>query len=204
MKNSYWLLLPLIFIFMGCSTSKEINSQWQSEDFKSQKFDRLIVYANTEDTNLQKEIEDKIAIALSKESIRSLGMHVLFPEFKYEENHSQEEIDEFLLKLKKKNINKVLLVSRKSVSIDTVVAKSFRNYLNSLEPLSFRSNSKDELIYDEKELTIYTLEAVVYDFEASSERKPIATTTLKSTNPKSIELLKNSFIKAIVKLFKNR
>ncbi|WP_432411740.1 hypothetical protein [Rasiella sp. SM2506] len=201
MKTTIWLLLVL-FIFTSCSTSKVIPSQWVSENFQNQKFDSILVYASTEDRTLQKEFEDMMAIALVKEGITPLKMHEVFPEIAYKDNHSQEEINQFVLECKGKNINKVLLASQKSISVDTMVAKSLRNYMNSLEPLKLGSTSVDNLEYDKKELTTYTLEAVVYDIAVTSEDKPIASTTLKATNPKSPKRLKKKFLNSIVSLFK--
>jgi hypothetical protein len=203
MKTTIWLLLVLL-IGAGCSTSKEIPSQWVSEDFKNLKIERMLVYASTEDTNLQKEFEDKMVKALAKEGITLLKMHDLFPEIKYTANHSQEEINEFVLQCNENNIDKVLLASQKSITVDTVVAKSLHNYFNSLEPLKMGNSGEDALEYDKKELITYTLEAAIYDIATSAEDKPIATTTLKATDPRSPNTLKKRFLNAIVMLFKSR
>jgi hypothetical protein len=70
--------------------------------------------------------------------------------------------------------------------------------------LKMGGRSEDVLEYDKKELTTYTLEAAVYDIVKSAEDKPIATTTLKATNPRSPKTLKKRFLNAIVMLFKSR
>ncbi|MFT7071235.1 hypothetical protein [Patiriisocius sp. Uisw_017] len=200
MKTSIGLLLTFL-IFASCSTSKVIPSQWLSEDFKNQKFDRLLVYANTEDIDLQFEFEDNMAIVLSKKGLFPVKMHDIFPEIEYKEKHSQEKIDQFVLDCKEKNIDKVLIASQKSISVDTVVANSLHNYFNTLESLKLGSDKEENLVYNVKELTTYILEAAVYDIAITSEDKPIATTTLKAINPKSIEKLKKSFLNAISQLF---
>ncbi|GEQ87007.1 hypothetical protein ULMS_25150 [Patiriisocius marinistellae] len=189
---------------MGCSTSKTIPSQWVSADFKNQKIDRLLVYANTEDTNLQVEFENKVALSLTKQGLSPLKMHVIFPEISYKENRTQEEINQFALECKNKNINKVLLASRKSMIVDTVNTKSLHNYFNTLEPLKLGKTDVNSLVYDKKEIITYTLEAAVYDIGTTSEDKPIATSTLKAINPKSLDKLKEEFLDAIVLLFKNK
>ena len=76
--------------------------------------------------------------------------------------------------------------------------------MNSLEPLKLNSRNEDDLVYEKKEITTYTLEAAVYDIAVTSEDKPIATTILKAINPKSFEKLENTFLNAIKKLFNSR
>lgn len=203
MKNIIWLSLALL-VFAGCSTSKAIPSQWASKEFKEQKLDRMLVFASTEDKSLQIDFENEVAMVLIAEGITPLKMHKIFPEVEYKENHSQEEIEQFVLRCKSKGIDKVLLASQKSMTVDTVLVKSLHNYMNSLEPLKLKSKNESDLEYDEKELTTYTLEAAVYDIAVTAEDKPIATTTLKATNPKSLENIKGNFLNAIKKLFKNR
>ena len=145
-----------------------------------------------------------MAMVLVAEGIAPLKMHDLFPEIEYKENHTQEEIKQFVLECKKKGIDKVLLASQKSMTIDTVYAKSLHNYMNTLEPLKLNSRNKEALEYEKKEVTTYTLEAAVYDIATTSEDKPIAAATLKATNPKSLEKLEAIFLKSIEKLFKSR
>lgn len=197
-------LLFVFLIFTGCSLSKMIPSQWVSEDFKNQKFDRMLVFANTQDTNLQIEFENKMAVALAKNGIVSLTMHSIFPEIEYKEDYSQEAIDQFILNCNKRNIDKVLVASQKSVSVDTLVARTLHNYFNSLESLKLGSTDGERLVYDKKEMTTCTLEATVYDIDMASKDTPIATTTLKVINPKSLEKLKEHFLIAITQLFENR
>ena len=79
MKSIIWLSLALL-ICTGCSTSKTIPSQWMSNEFKKQQFDRMLVFANTEDRELQNRFEDKMALLLAAEGIAPLKMHELFPE----------------------------------------------------------------------------------------------------------------------------
>jgi len=203
MKIITWLSFVLL-ICVGCATSKTIPSQWKSEEFKEQQFNRMLVFANTPDRILQDEIEDKMAIILVSEGMTPVKMHDLFPDIEYKENRSQEEIAAFVLKCKKEGVDKVLLASQKEMIVDTVIAKSLHNYMNSLEPLGLNSKNKDELEYDEKEIITYIIEAAIYDIAVTSEDKPIATTTLKATNPKSLEKIKTKFLKSIKKLFQSR
>ncbi|RDK89020.1 hypothetical protein [Marinirhabdus gelatinilytica] len=203
MKNTIWLLV-LLLISTACSTSKTIPSQWMSNEFKETPFDRMLVFANTEDKVLQDRFEDKMATVLVSEGITPVKMHELFPEVEYKEDYSQEEIDNFVQRCTAKDIDKVLVASQKSMTVDTVLAKNLRNYFNSLEPLSLSHKKDEDLVYDKKELTTYTIEAAVYDIAVTTEDKPIATTTLKVTDPKSNERIENRFLKEIEKLFKNR
>ena len=203
MKSIIWLSLALL-ICTGCSTSKTIPSQWMSNEFKKQQFDRMLVFANTEDMELQNRFEDKMALLLAAEGIAPLKMHELFPEIEHKEDHTQEDINAFVLQCKNKGIDKVLLASQKEMIVDTVLAKSLHNYMNSLEPLKLNSRNEDDLVYEKKEITTYTLEAAVYDIAVTSEDKPIAATILKAINPKSFEKLENTFLNAIKKLFKSR
>ena len=131
-------------------------------------------------------------------------MHTIFPEIEYKENRSQEEINQFIVACKNKNIDKVLLASRKSKIVDTIRTNSLHNYFNTLEPLKLGKADLDNLVYDKEQRTTYTLEAAVYDIAATSEDKPIAITTLEATNPKSLEILKDDFLNTIVKLFKDK
>lgn len=198
------LLFLISFICIGCSASKTIPTQWISDGFASQKIDRLLVFANTEDTDLQVEFENRMALALEKEGIITYKMHSIFPDIAYKEDRSQEEINQFVLECKNKNIDKVLLASRKSLIIDTIRANSLHNYFNTLEPLKLGKADTDNLVYDKKEVTTYTLEAALYDLSVTSEDKPIAVTTLKATDPKSLERLKGDFLTAIMTLFENK
>ncbi|MDN3493787.1 hypothetical protein [Winogradskyella bathintestinalis] len=200
------LFFLILLICTSCASTKIEPSQWQSKAFKAHNFNRLLVYASTDDKALQVRFEEKLAKLFSEQGIVPLKMNELFPEIEYQENHSQEEINEFVIRCKEKNIDKVLLASQKSIEIDTVRAKTLHNYMNSLEPLKMTSGSKneEELQYDEKEIITYTIEAAVYDIAKSSEDKPIASTTLKATNPKSYNVLENKLLKAIKKLFKSR
>ncbi|WP_178988529.1 hypothetical protein [Winogradskyella schleiferi] len=199
-------LLLLILICTGCSSSKIIPSLWQSQEFKTQTFDRILVYASTEDKELQRRFENKMAKLFAEKDITALKMNALFPEIEYKENHTQDEINEFVTRCKSKNIDKVLLASQKSKNIDTVNAKTLHNYMNSLEPLNLTSQRKDEndLTYDKKVIITYNIEAAVYDLSISSEDRPIASTALKATNPKSLNQLEDHFLNAIKKLFKDK
>ncbi len=203
MKTTTLLLLAFI-ICTSCSTSKTVPSQWQSEAFKTQKIDRILVFASTKDRALQEDFEDKVSMVLISEGISTLKMHELFPEIEHKESRSQEEIKQFILECKKQNIDKVLIASQKSLSIDTVYAKSLHNYFNTLEPLKLNGKSDDELEYKTEKLTTYTIEAAVYDIAVSSEDKPIAATTLKATDPKSLNKLEAELLVAIKKLFRDR
>lgn len=205
MKITTYILL-LFLIFTGCSSSKIEKSNWQSEEFKTQKIDRILVYASTEDKALQIRFENKMANLFAEKGITPLKMNELFPEIEHKENHTQEEINQFVLECKEKNIEKVLLASRKSMEIDTILAKTLHNYMNTLEPLRMTSKSQNEedLTFDKKEIITYTLEAAVYDIKKTSEDKPIASTTLKATNPKSVDVLEGKLLNAIKKLFKSQ
>jgi hypothetical protein len=203
MKNIIWLLITLL-VFAGCSTSKTIPSQWVSKDFKEKEFNRMLVFASTEDKGLQIDFENEVAKVLVAYGINPLKMHEIFPKIEYKENHSQEEIKQFVLQCKNKGIDKVLFASQKSMTVDTILAKSLHNYMNSLEPLKLNSKSESDLEYEKEEIHTYILEAAVYDITVTAEDKPIATTTLKATNPKSREKLKGQFLNSIEQLFESR
>ncbi|QIE59110.1 hypothetical protein G5B37_05920 [Rasiella rasia] len=203
MKIPSYLLL-IFFVCISCSTTKTIPSQYISQEFRELQLDRMLVFANTEDTALQNRFEDKMAVVLRENGITPFKMHEVFPDIEYKESHSQEEIKDFILQCKKKDIDKVLFASQKSMTVDTVLTKSLHNYMNSLEPLRLHSDTEENLEYDKTQITTYTIEAAVYDIAVSSEDKPIATATLKATNPKSFDKLENKFLNAIKKLFKSR
>ena len=203
MRTSTPFFLALL-ICVSCSTSKTIPTQWMSDDFKTQEIERLLIFANTEDSALQVEFENKVAQELEKQGLSIFKMHTIFPEIEYKENRSQEEINEFIVACKNKNIDKVLLASRKSKIVDTIRTNSLHNYFNTLEPLKLGKADLDNLVYDKEQRTTYTLEAAVYDIAATTEDKPIAITTLEATNPKSLEILKDDFLNTIVKLFKDK
>lgn len=192
------------FLLLSCSTSQITSSQWLSESFKNETIDRLLIFVNSEDSALQSEIENRTAAMLLKNGIESLKMHELFPEIEYKETRSQEEINVFVEECKAKNIDKILFASQKSVRVDTLIAKSLHNYMNSLEPLKLNPVSEEDTQYDVKEITTYTIEAAVYDIGMTTEDKPIATTTIKATDPKSIEILKDRFLTAVEKLFASK
>ncbi|EDM42877.1 hypothetical protein SCB49_11292 [unidentified eubacterium SCB49] len=203
MKTGALLLLTFI-ICASCSTSKTTPTQWQSEAFKNQKIDRMLVYASTKDRVLQEDFEDRVSEVLISEEISPIKMHELFPDIEYKDKRSEEEIKKLILECRKQNIDKVLIASQKAMRIDTVYAKSLHNYFNTLEPLKLNGKSNDELEYKTKKLTTYTIEAAVYDIAVSSEDKPIAATTLKVTDPKSLDKIEADFLIAIKKLFKNK
>ncbi len=201
MKIASSLILTLLIV-VSCSSSKTTPSQWISDDFKVENIERLLIYANTDDISLQAEFEETLAQALEKEGIATLKMNTAFPHIKYDENHTNEEINQFVLECKAKNIDKVLLASRTSLVIDTIRTKSLQNYMNSLQPISFRKSDGETLVYDTKEVTTHMLEAAVYDIErTNSKDEPVATVALKVINPKSIETLKSDFLKTIMNLF---
>ncbi|GER59521.1 hypothetical protein ULMA_16290 [Patiriisocius marinus] len=201
--NKITLLLLIAIVTTSCSSSKMTSSQWLSDDFKNQKIDRILVFANTEDSKLQKDFENEASLVLMQRGISALKMHNLFPNLEYKKTHSQDEIKQFVLECKHRNIDKVLFASQKSVSVDTVLKKSLHNYMNSLEPLKLGPIDEENLTYDTKEVITYTIQAAVYDIAVTTEDKPIATTTVKASNPKSKTELKARFLKAISKLFKN-
>lgn len=202
--HKFTFLLILAILTLSCSSSKITTSQWVSNEFKNQDIDRILIFANTEDSDLQKEFENRTAALLSKEGISPVTMHELFPTIEYKEVRSQEEINQFVSECKDKNIDKILFASQKSVIVDTVKTKSLHNYMNSLEPLKIGYTPKEKLEYKTKEITTYIIEAAVYDIDATTVNKPIATTTLKATNPKSTTVLKERLLKAIVTLFESK
>lgn len=195
------LLLLLAILIASCSSSKITSSQWMSDDFKNLNIDRILVFASTEDVELQREFEERTSAELRAKGMTPVKMHDEFPDIHYKEAHTQEEINEFIADCKVLNIDKILFASRKSMTVDTVRAKSIHNYMNTLEPLKLGDKDEENLAYDTKEITTYIVEAAVYDIAVSKEDKPIATATVKATNPKSLDLLKERFLKAVVKLF---
>lgn len=196
-------LLLFTILVSSCSSSKITRTEWHSDDFKSQQNERILIFANTEDIELQREFENEVAIILLNEGISPFKMHELFPTIEYKEEPSHEEITEFVTACKAKNIDKVLFATQKSVTVDTVHRKSLNNYMNSLAPLRLEPQN-DALEYDTKEITTYSIEAAVYDINTTTEDKPIATTTLTATNPKSMYVLKKHLLKGITILFKDR
>ncbi|WP_298351073.1 hypothetical protein [uncultured Dokdonia sp.] len=203
MKIAIRYVLVLLFL-SSCTSSKLIPSQYVSDAFKEASLDRILIFGNTEDKELQNRFENKMAVIMQAEGIVPYKMHEVFPDVVYKEERTQTEIEQFIVNCKSKNIDKILFASRKSITVDTVLSKSLHNYMNSLEPLRMGSSSSQDLSYDKKEVVTYIIEAAVYDIATTSEDKPIATTTLKAVAPKSLDDLENKFIKAIEKLFKSR
>jgi len=202
MKTLTWTLLLLIVV-SGCSSSKIIPTQWASSDFNAEQINTLLVYANTEDKALQVDFENMVATALTNKGVTMYKMHDEFPDIEYKENPSQEEIKEFVADCKAKGIYNVLLASQKAVKVDTVRKHTLHNYMNSLQPLKLGHTGSENLEYDKKELTSYTIEAAVYDIAKTAEDKPIATTTLVAKNPKSKDKVKEQFLEAIIALFES-
>jgi len=203
MKIALQYILVLLAL-SSCSPSKIVPSQYISDAFKEATLDRILVFGNTEDKELQNRFENKMSVILRSEGITPYKMHEVFPDIEYKEERTQAEIETFIADCKSKNIDKILFASRKSITVDTVLAKSLRNYMNSLEPLRMGTSSAQDLSYDKKEIVTYIIEAAVYDIALTSEDKPIATTTLKAVAPKSLDNLEDKFIKAVEKLFKSR
>jgi len=200
--KKFTLLAYILVVVTSCSTSKIESSQWLSEDFKPQSVQRMLIFANTEDTSLQNDFENKTSAVLTNQGIETVTMHELFPQVEYQPTRSPEEINAFIIDCKNKNIDKILFASQKSITVDTVVTKSLHNYMNSLKPLELgKTTSNEKIEYDTKKVTTYTIEVAVYNISTSINHQPIAKTQVKATNPKSVEKLKDYIINDISKLF---
>lgn len=196
------LLIYIIVLVSSCSTSKIESNSWVSEDFKPKSVERMLIFANTEDTSLQSDFENKTSEVLSKKGITTVTMHELFPQVKYQEERSPEEINAFIVECKNKNIDKILFASQKSITVDTVLTKSLHNYMNSLKPLELgKTTSNEKVEYDTKKITTYTIEVAIYNINTTINHQPIAKTEVKATNPKSVKKLKEYIISDISKLF---
>ncbi|WOI23756.1 hypothetical protein [Nonlabens ulvanivorans] len=198
------LFVTIIILSISCSSSNITASQWMSDDFKNESIDIMLIYANTEDQDLQKDFENETADMLTQKGITSYKMHEVFPDVTYKEVRTQQEINTFIKDCQEKNISKILFASQKSVSIDTVATKSLHNYMNSLQPLNIDGPDQKNIEYDTEEVTTYIIEAAVYDIDKTKEDKPIATTTVTASNVKSLDQIKERLLKEITILFKNK
>ncbi|MBF4984142.1 hypothetical protein FNJ87_07320 [Nonlabens mediterrranea] len=197
------LFISIIFIMVSCSSSKITATNWVSDDFKNEPIDKILIFANTEDRDLQMAFEKETAAYLTQQGITSLQTHVTFPDLTYKEVITQEEINSFINDCQEKNISKILFANKKSISVDTVAVKSLNNYMNSLQPLIIDGPDQSDVELETEEITTYIVEAAVYDINKTTEDKPIATTTVTASNVESLDQIKDRLLKEIKKLFKN-
>ena len=196
------LLLLVVVLVVGCSTTKMDSENWTADTYIPTAQTRILVIANTDAIDLQREFENKMARALAKKGFKSLKMNELLPQIPYKQERSDEEIEQIVQLFKGKGIRTVVLASQKSVETKTVASKSsFKNYLNSIQPLKMEGTRESNLEYDMEDLVTYTLEAVVYQLSLPQGERAVASTTITAVNPNSEEEVQKRFLKEIEILF---
>ena len=200
----------IFFAFIGCfitscSLTKIDSSNWMDSAYVPGTQTRMLVIANTDDKQLQQEYENRMALQLKNKGIIPLKMHKLLPQIPYKEERTDEEVEQIVTLFKEKGIRTVLLASQKSVETKEVASRlSFKNYMNSIEPLRTDGVVNKNLSYDMVEQTTYTVEAVVYDLAKSQGNRAVASTTVVAVNPDSKEKVVRRFFKEIELLFGKR
>lgn len=218
------IVLITLVLLSSCTTTKLVNS-WEASEFESTKSKKILVIARSNDNEVRKAYESRIAKELSSLQINAVESNKIFPNLTGNKKKSKEEIKNILSMFKREGIEAILLTSLKDTktitkwpttlkTTDTRASNfnryrvSFTNFydVSSNEYLTSSLRPRNSNAIDDPspalKSTTYLLEALLYDLTLEEKKQLVGGYQVSFEDPESAKLVLNNFIKIIGKQFK--
>ncbi|MDT0552753.1 hypothetical protein [Urechidicola vernalis] len=103
------VLLLVSSLFVGCGTSVKVADQWKNDNFAALKNEKVLVIHKTPNEVNKKRLEQDLANELRAIGVDATEAYVAFPNIKYKEKSTPEEIQASIDKITAAGYNGVIL-----------------------------------------------------------------------------------------------
>ncbi|MCK5815593.1 MAG: hypothetical protein KAH07_06585 [Flavobacteriaceae bacterium] len=213
--------LVIALTFSNCGTSVKVVDQWKTENFKELKSEKILVIHHTPNAVNVKRLELDLVKALEDIGIDADGMHEIFPEEKYIEDRTEEEIQEFTAKVKAAGYDGVIITMLRDKDQQIQTTSSGGYYGGGYYPSHYGGyyggfGSYYGGVYGygyggsyippsstTKVVDIYLLETVTYNLSLKAGEQLVGVVSVKVEDPQSYSGVAEKYIKIVVDQFKD-
>lgn len=214
-------LFVVTVTLIGCGTSVKIADQWKNENFKELKDEKILVIHHTPNDVNAKRLELDLVKAFEDIGIDADGMHEVFPEEKYIEKRTEEEIQELISKIKAAGYNGaiVTMLRDKDQQIQTTSSGGyysggyypshyggyyggFGSYYGGVHGYGY-GGSYIPPSSTTKVVDIYLLETVTYNLTLKAGEQLVGVVSVKVEDPQSYSGVAEKYVKIVVDQFKD-
>lgn len=213
--------LVIALTFSSCGTSVKVADQWKNENFKELKNEKILVIHHTPNAVNEKRLELDLVNAFDEIGIEAVGMHQAFPEMKYKEKRTEEEIQELISKVKAAGYNGVVVTMLRDKDQQIQTTSSGGYYSGGYYPSRYGGyyggfGSYYGGVYGHgyggsyippssttKVVDIYLLETVTYNLTLKAGEQLVGVVSVKVEDPQSYSGVAEKYIKIVVDQFKD-
>lgn len=223
MKN-FKLILALFVVtvtLISCGTSVKVVDQWKNESFKELKNEKILVIHHTPNEVNEKRLELDLVKALADIGIEAVGMHQAFPEIKYVEKRTEEEIQELIAKIKAAGYNGAIVTTLRDKDQQIQTTSSGGYHTGGYYPSRYGGyyggfGSYYGGVYGygyggsyippsstTKVVDIYLLETVTHNLTLKAGEQLVGVVSVKIEDPQSYSGIAEKYIKIVIDQFKD-
>lgn len=218
-KSSLVLIL-VATIFVGCGTSVKVADQWKNDNFASLKNEKVLVIHKTPNEVNKKRFEQDLANELRAMGIDATEAYVAFPNIKYKEKSTPEEVEAAINKIKAAGYKGAILTVLKDKDQQVETTTSGGYYTGGYYPSYYGRYYGGFGAYyggvygygyggsyippssTTKVVDIFLLETVSYNLDLEDGKQLVGAVSVKIKDPQSYSGVAGKYINIVTDQFK--